>query len=75
MRGDTRPFPDTEGSRDVPSAFPAPALPRISATLVRLQDTTAKIRNRAAFLLLAFFIVLAEQLELEAISARSSPAR
>jgi Kef-type K+ transport system membrane component KefB len=40
---------------------------RISATLVRLQDTTAEIRIRAAFLLLAVFVVLAEQLELEAI--------
>jgi Kef-type K+ transport system membrane component KefB len=50
---------------------------RISATLVRLQDTTAEIRIRAAFLLLAVFVVLAEQLELEAIlgaffAARSS---
>jgi Kef-type K+ transport system membrane component KefB len=40
---------------------------RISATLLRLQDTTAEIRIRAAFLLLAVFVVLAEQLELEAI--------
>jgi Kef-type K+ transport system membrane component KefB len=40
---------------------------RISATLVRLQDTTAEIRIRAAFLLLALFVVLAETLELEAI--------
>ena len=40
---------------------------RISAALVRLQDTTAEIRIRAAFLLLAVFVVLAEELELEAI--------
>jgi Kef-type K+ transport system membrane component KefB len=41
--------------------------PRISATLLRLQDTTAEIRIRASFLLLAVFVVLAERLELEAI--------
>ena len=40
---------------------------RISATLLRLQDTTAEIRIRASFLLLAVFVVLAERLELEAI--------
>jgi Kef-type K+ transport system membrane component KefB len=40
---------------------------RISTTLLRLQDTTAEIRIRASFLLLAVFVVLAEQLELEAI--------
>ena len=40
---------------------------RISSTLVRLQDTTAEIRVRAAFLLLAVFVVLAERLGLEAI--------
>jgi Kef-type K+ transport system membrane component KefB len=40
---------------------------RISATLLRLQDTTAEIRIRAAFLLLAVFVVLAERLGLEAI--------
>jgi Kef-type K+ transport system membrane component KefB len=40
---------------------------RISNTLVRLQDTTAEIRVRAAFLLLAVFVVLAERLGLEAI--------
>src|SRR5262249_52825653 len=40
---------------------------RISATLVRLQDTTAEIRIRASFLLLATFVVLAERLGLEAI--------
>jgi len=40
---------------------------RISATLLRLQDTTAEIRIRAAFLLLAIFVVLAEELGLEAI--------
>lgn len=40
---------------------------RLSATLLRLQDTTAEIRVRAAFLVLAVFVVLAERLELEAI--------
>jgi Kef-type K+ transport system membrane component KefB len=40
---------------------------RISDTLLRLQDTTAEIRVRAAFLLLAVFVVLAERLGLEAI--------
>ncbi len=40
---------------------------RISGTLVRLQDTTAEIRVRAAFVLLAVFVVLAERLGLEAI--------
>ena len=40
---------------------------RISATLLRLQDTTAEIRVRAAFLLLTVFAVLAERLGLEAI--------
>ncbi len=40
---------------------------RISATLRRLQDTTAEIRIRGSFLLLALFVVLAERLGLEAI--------
>jgi Kef-type K+ transport system membrane component KefB len=40
---------------------------RISTTLLRLQDTTAEIRIRGAFLLLAVFVVLAERLGLEAI--------
>lgn len=40
---------------------------RVSATLLRLQDTTAEIRIRASFLLLAVFVALAERLELEAI--------
>ena len=40
---------------------------RISTTLVRLQDTTAQIRIRAAFVLLAVFVALAERLGLEAI--------
>ena len=40
---------------------------RISRALFRLQDTTAEIRIRASFLLLAVFVVLAERLELEAI--------
>jgi Kef-type K+ transport system membrane component KefB len=40
---------------------------RISATLLRLQDTTAEIRIRGSFLLLVLFVVLAERLGLEAI--------
>jgi Kef-type K+ transport system membrane component KefB len=40
---------------------------RISAAFLRLQDTTAEIRIRGAFLLLALFVVLAELLGLEAI--------
>ena len=40
---------------------------RISAALLRLQDTTAEIRIRGAFLLLTVFVVLAERLGLEAI--------
>jgi Kef-type K+ transport system membrane component KefB len=40
---------------------------RISTTLLRLQDTTAEIRIRGAFLMLAVFVVLAERLGLEAI--------
>ena len=40
---------------------------RISAALVRLQDTTAQIRVRGAFVLLAGFVVLAQQFGLEAI--------
>lgn len=40
---------------------------RVSAALLRLQDTTAEIRIRASFLLLAVFVVLAEELEFEAI--------
>jgi Kef-type K+ transport system membrane component KefB len=40
---------------------------RISETLLRLQDTTAQIRVRGAFLLLTLFVVLAETLGLEAI--------
>jgi Kef-type K+ transport system membrane component KefB len=39
----------------------------ISSALLRLQDTTAEIRIRAAFLLLTVFVVLAERLGLEAI--------
>ena len=42
-------------------------LMRISAALERLQDTTAEIRIRAAFLLLVLFAVLADRLGLEAI--------
>ena len=40
---------------------------RISKALVRLQDTTAQIRVRGAFVLLTAFVVLAEKLGLEAI--------
>ncbi len=40
---------------------------RISAILVRLQDTTAQIRVRAAFLLLAVFVAMAERLGLEVL--------
>jgi Kef-type K+ transport system membrane component KefB len=40
---------------------------RVSQTLVRLQDTTAEIRVRGAFLLLALFVVLASKFGLEAI--------
>jgi Kef-type K+ transport system membrane component KefB len=40
---------------------------KVSAMLVRLQDTTAEIRVRGAFLLLAVFVVLASKFGLEAI--------
>jgi Kef-type K+ transport system membrane component KefB len=40
---------------------------RITAVLVRLQDTTAQIRIRAAFLLLIGFVALASKLGLETI--------
>jgi Kef-type K+ transport system membrane component KefB len=40
---------------------------RLTSALVRLQDTTAQIRVRGAFLLLAVFVVLADRLGLEAI--------
>jgi Kef-type K+ transport system membrane component KefB len=40
---------------------------RISEAFLRLQDTTAEIRIRGSFLLLALFVVLAERLGLEAI--------
>jgi Kef-type K+ transport system membrane component KefB len=40
---------------------------RLSAALVRLQDTTAQIRVRGAFVLLAAFVVLADRFGLEAI--------
>jgi Kef-type K+ transport system membrane component KefB len=40
---------------------------RISQTLLKLQDTTAEIRVRGAFLLLALFVVLASRFGLEAI--------
>jgi Kef-type K+ transport system membrane component KefB len=41
--------------------------PRLTSALVRLQDTTAQIRVRGAFALLALFVVFAERLGLEAI--------
>ena len=40
---------------------------RLSATILRLQDTTAQIRVRGAFLLLAVFAFLAERFGLEVI--------
>src|SRR5207247_3009312 len=40
---------------------------KVSEMLVRLQDTTAEIRVRGAFLLLAVFVVLASKFGLEAI--------
>ena len=40
---------------------------RISAALLRLQDSTAEIRVRGSFLLLTLFVVLAKRLGLEAI--------
>jgi Kef-type K+ transport system membrane component KefB len=40
---------------------------RLSTLLIRLQDTTAEIRVRGAFLLLAVFVVLASKFGLEAI--------
>jgi len=40
---------------------------KVSQTLVKLQDTTAEIRVRGAFLLLAVFVVLASKFGLEAI--------
>lgn len=40
---------------------------RLSAALLRLQDTTARIRVRGAFVLLALFVALAERLGLEVI--------
>lgn len=40
---------------------------RLGAILVRLQDTTAQIRVRGAFVLLIAFVALAEQLGLEVI--------
>lgn len=49
------------------AVFGAEHLRTLSQTLVRLQDTTAEIRVRAAFLLLAVFVVLATELGLEAI--------
>lgn len=45
----------------------AERLPRIAAVLLRLQDTSAQIRIRGAFLLLALFIVAAERFGLEIV--------
>jgi Kef-type K+ transport system membrane component KefB len=42
-------------------------LPGVEATLIRLQDTTAQIRVRAAMVLLIGFVVLAESFGFEAI--------
>jgi len=47
--------------------FEAERSTRLSAALVRLQDTSAQIRVRGAFVLLAAFVVLADRLGLEAI--------
>src|SRR5262245_29823499 len=47
--------------------FGAERSARLSATLLRLQDTTAEIRVRGAFLLLALFVALASRFGLEAI--------
>jgi Kef-type K+ transport system membrane component KefB len=49
------------------AVFGAEQSRRISATLFRLQDTTAQIRIRGSFLLLVLFAVLADRLGLEAI--------
>jgi Kef-type K+ transport system membrane component KefB len=49
------------------AVFGAERSMRISQAFTRLQDTTAEIRIRAAFLLLVVFVVLAEHLGLEAI--------
>ena len=49
------------------AVFAAEHLARLSAALLRLQHTTAQIRVRGAFLLLAVFAFLAERLGLEAI--------
>ena len=48
---------------------------RISSNLIRLQDTTAQIRVRAAVVLFIGFAAIAENLGLEGSSGRSSPAR
>ena len=47
--------------------FGAERSARVSSTLLRLQDTTAEIRVRGAFLLLALFVALASKFGLEAI--------
>src|SRR5262249_31950849 len=45
----------------------AERLTRLSEVLVRLQDTTAQIRVRGAFLLLIAFVALAERLRVQGI--------
>lgn len=49
------------------AVFAAERLPSVSAVLVRLQDTTAQIRVRGAFVLLVLFAFVAERLGLETI--------
>ena len=49
-------------------------VPAVSGALLRLQDTTAQIRVRGAFLLLMAFSIIAQRFGLEAILGRSSPA-
>jgi Kef-type K+ transport system membrane component KefB len=51
----------------VVAAVRAERIRRVSAVLLRLQDTTAQIRIRAAFLLLVALVALAEALGLELI--------
>ena len=49
------------------AVFAAERLPSVSSVLVRLQDTTAQIRVRGAFVLLVLFAFVAERLGLETI--------
>ena len=55
------------GAAFIAALVGAQRLRRVSAVLVRLQDTTAQIRVRGAFLLLVGFVALAEWLGLEVI--------